>query len=116
VESAQVATGSAGGFARAVVRLGRLTPADVRVELIPIESDVPGAAPPVEHRLFSVLNYGNGCFLFEAPLPQGDWSGAHDWVIHVHPSEAIDEPRVERRVRASFASDARALPHGRRAP
>ena len=103
VESAQVTPGAAGGCARAVVQLGRLTPADVRVELVPIGSGVADVGSRVEHRLFSIQDYGNGCFLFEGPLAQRDTREAHDWLIHVHPSEAIDEPRVEYRFRGSSA-------------
>ena len=99
VECAQISTGGVSDCARAVVQLGRLTPADVRVELMPSEPEGPEAAPPAERRMFSIQSYDNGCFLFEASLPQGVTAHVHDWLIHVHPHEAVDEPRVEYHLR-----------------
>jgi hypothetical protein len=99
VESAQISSGDVADCARAVIQLGGLTPADVRVELMPIEPEVPHAARPAEHRMFSSHAYDNGCFVFEASLPTDDTTQMHDWSIHVHPHEAVDEPRVEYRFR-----------------
>lgn len=99
VESAQIAPGGTGDCARAVIQLGGLTPADVRVELMPISPELSSTDSPAEHRMFSSHAYDNGCFVFEAPLPTGDTAQMHDWSIHVHPHEAADEPRVEYRFR-----------------
>ena len=99
VESAQISPGGPADCARAVIQLGGLTPADVRVELMPISPEVPHADRPAEHRMFSSHAYDNGCFVFEASLPTGDTPQMHDWSIHVHPHEAVDEPRVEYRFR-----------------
>lgn len=103
VESAEVTPGPDGASARAVVQLGRLTPADVRVELMPLASGVTDAASHAMHRLFSSQDYCNGCFVFEALLPRSSTTLAHDWLLHVHPSEAIHEPRVEYRFRSASA-------------
>jgi hypothetical protein len=82
-----------------VIQLGGLTPADVRVELMPIDPELPRADRSTEHRMFSSHAYDNGCFVFEASLPTGDTAQLHDWAILVHPHEAADEPRVEYRFR-----------------
>jgi hypothetical protein len=100
VESVQVTSGLAGELARAVVQLGGLAPADVRVELMPAGA---GTAPLLaghdEERMFSIHALDNGCFVFEATLPHRDTGQPEEWLIHVHPSEALEEPRVEHRFR-----------------
>ena len=111
VESAQISSSGACDCARAVIQLGGLTPADVRVELMPIDPAVPPAARPAEHRMFSSHAYDNGCFVFEAPLPRGDTAQMHDWLIHVHPHEAVDEPRVDYRFRTPAVEGARPRPN-----
>jgi hypothetical protein len=76
------------------VQLGGLTPADVRVELMPLGPEGPDTATPAEHRLYSSQALGNGCFVFDATFPPSD-APAQEWLVHVHPSEAVEEPRVE---------------------
>lgn len=96
VESVQVAPTDAGERARALVQLGRLTPADVRVELF--AAGAADATPTAQHgelRMFSTQSYDNGAFVFEAILPPGDAARPREWRIHVHPSEASEEPRVQ---------------------
>jgi hypothetical protein len=96
VKSAHVTPDIAGQCARAVVQLGGLTPADVRVELMPAGATGGSVATPSdERRMFSCQALGNGCFVFETALPHRDVARVHEWLIHVHPSEGLDEPRVE---------------------
>ena len=96
VESADVAPGAGGHlYAHAVVQLGGLRPADVRVELVRI-----GAGTAAERRMFSDQSYDNGAFVFETSVARTDVSRADHWVIHVHPAEAVDEPQVEFRIPA----------------
>ena len=51
--------------------------------------------------MFSSFAYDNGCFLFEASIARDEAARVHDWLIHVHPPEAVDEPRVTYHFRAS---------------
>ena len=101
VESVDVRPGPAGEHARALVQLGGLTPADVRVELFAAEApaDMP-TEQQCQLRMCSTQSYDNGRFVFEATLPAGDEVRAREWMIHVHPSEAFDEPRVHYRFRS----------------
>ena len=101
VESVQVTPGPDVECARAVVQLGGLAPADVRVELKPAGSGVAGRGPaPDERRMFSSQALENGCFVFEARLPHRDGARPQDWLIHVHPREALEDLRVEYRFRS----------------
>jgi hypothetical protein len=102
VESAQVTAGVTGECARVLVQLGGLTPADVRVELTPLCREEPDAAAHAEHRMFSSQSYHNGCFVFETRLPAYE-AALQEWLVLVHPSEAVDEPRVEHRFRGAAA-------------
>jgi len=95
VETARITPGTSGDCASVVVQLGGLTPADVRVELM---KAVPPSGPSAEYRLFSSHALGNGSFVFEARLPRSDTAKTPEWLIHVHPSEAISEPKVEYRL------------------
>jgi hypothetical protein len=97
VTSAEITTGATAACARAILQLGGLTRADVRVELMPAEpAEGPVTTPHEgERRMFSELALANGCFVFETTLPHRDSAAPRDWLIHVHPSEAIDEPRVD---------------------
>ena len=61
--------------------------------------------------MFSSQAYDNGCFVFEAALPPGDTAQKHDWMIHVHPHEAVDEPRVEYHLRTPPVDSARPRPN-----
>ncbi len=98
VELVQVTSDAAGERARAFVQLGGLTPADVRVELVRTRSGAtPAPATHEEHRMFSSHALGNGGFVFEAGLPDHDASKPEEWLIRVHPSETLEEPRVEYR-------------------
>ena len=100
VKDVQVTKSAAGDRVRALVELGCLTPADVRVELTRAGSGAADVAMPAGgHRLFSSQGYGNGCFVFDTTVPAGTTSRGRDWVIHVHPTEALEEPRVEYRLR-----------------
>lgn len=90
VKSAEIARTGGPDRARAVIHLGRLTPADVRVELVPGEPSVADVAPPAPRRMFSSCAYGNGCFVFEAALTPADVAHVHDWMLHVHPRGAIE--------------------------
>jgi len=98
--SVKVTPTDAGERACAVVQLGGLTPADVRVELFAAEA---GEGTPAQHgqlRMFSIQAYDNGCFVFDAGLPPGDSAQPREWMLHVHPSEALEEPRVQYRFRS----------------
>jgi hypothetical protein len=48
----------------------------------------------------SSQGFGNGCFVFDTTLPPHDVAQPHEWLIHVHPTEALEEPRVEHRFRS----------------
>src|SRR5688500_19737891 len=67
VESVHVAPGPSGDRAHALVQLGGLAPADVRVELI--STSPADSAEREERRMCSIQAYGNGCGVFEATLP-----------------------------------------------
>lgn len=95
VESTSVTRGASGECATAVVQLGGLVPADVRVELVSVHDARSASPPPVERRMACSHALDNGSFVFEVTLPPHD-GVAREWVIHVHPAEALDEPRVER--------------------
>jgi hypothetical protein len=95
VESAQVTRGATSDCVRAVVQLGGLTPADVRVEIVPASQ----GGGSTGFRLFSSHALGNGCFVFEATVPERDVAKASEWAVRIRPTEAIDEPQVEFRFR-----------------
>ena len=98
VESVQLKAGATGDCACALVQLGGLTPADVRVEIMPAGSGGGTTADAREvRRMFSSHALANGCFMFEVTLPHRDSAAPEEWLIHVHPSEALEEPRVEYR-------------------
>jgi hypothetical protein len=98
VESALLTTSPAGDHGHAVVQLGGLTPADVRVELIPLAPELADHSPAGGYRLFSSQAYGNGCFVFEVALPSGSAARDGEWLVHVHPVEADEGTRVEFRL------------------
>ena len=101
VESVRVVPTAGAERASALVQLGGLTPADVRVELF--EYDATEGKPAALHdqlRMFSTRTYDNGCFVFDVSLPAGDPARPREWMIHVHPSEALEEPRVLFRFRS----------------
>ena len=95
VFSVTVTPTEVGEQARALVQLGGLTPADVRVELFAAGADERAPEQHDELRMFSTQAYGNGCFVFDARLPPGDSARPREWTVHVHPSEAVEEPRVQ---------------------
>ena len=95
MESALLTTSPQGDHGHAVVQLGGLTPADVRVELIPLDPELADHSPRGGYRLFSSQAYGNGCFVFEVALPAGSADRGGEWVFHVHPVEADVGTRVE---------------------
>jgi len=98
--SVKIMPTDAGERARAVVQLGGLSPADVRVELLAAEAAEGAPAKDRQRRMFSTQAYGNGCFVFDAAVPPGDSARAREWMLHVHPSEAFEEPRVQYRFRS----------------
>ncbi len=72
---------------RAIVQLGTLTPADVRVIAGPAAQSVGNAA--VERlRLMSVRSHHNGAVVFEAAAAPGD-AGARDFVVTVRPAPRL---------------------------
>jgi hypothetical protein len=103
VESALLTTSPAGDHGHAVVQLGGLTPADVRVELLPLDPALAERSPRGGYRLFSSQAYGNGCFVFEVALPAGSADQGGEWIVHVHPTEADEDTRVEFRVQPRVA-------------
>jgi len=103
VRSVRVTPTETGERARALVQLGGLTPADVRVELFAAGSAEAAPAHHGQFRMFSTQAYGNGCFVFEAGLPPTDGARLREWTVHVHPSEAVEELRVQYRFRSGAA-------------
>lgn len=97
VESVQIMAGAAGDCVHALVQLGGLVPADVRVEVMPVGAEGVAADSRGERRMFSSHALANGCFVFDVSLPHHDSAEPQEWLIHVHPSEALEEPRVEHR-------------------
>jgi hypothetical protein len=95
VDAVEVIPGPGGARARAIVQLGGLAPADVRVELVSLASGKATTTPPDDRRMHCNHPLGNGAFVFDATLPPHDVTRRTEWVIHVHPAEALDEPRVE---------------------
>ena len=79
---------------RAVVRLGRLAPADVHVELRP-----GGDGVGVDRAMWSALAYDNGCYLFEATLAHEDLADVAEWFVRVRPRAALPAPVVLERLR-----------------
>jgi len=103
VDSVQVVPMDAGKRLRALVQLGGLAPADVRVELVPATEAEDERIGTHEGRwMFSSHSLANGCFAFDVTLPLGDSALPDEWVIHVHPIEAHEEPRVEHRFRVDW--------------
>jgi hypothetical protein len=88
-------TSADGDHGHVVVQLGGLTPADVRVELIPVDAELAEHCPRGGYRLFSSQAYGNGCFVFEVALPSGSADRGSEWIVHVHPVDADEGTRVE---------------------
>jgi hypothetical protein len=72
---------------RAIVHLDGLTPADVRVLLLPITvlaDDAPSGEPIA--RLWSVRSLANGSYVFEASVPAGKLAGPRQLKVHVGPA------------------------------
>lgn len=95
VDAVEVIPGPGGERARAIVQLGGLAPADVRVELVSPALGEARATPADDRRMHCNHPLGNGAFVFDATLPPHDATRRTEWVIHVHPAEALHEPRVE---------------------
>lgn len=83
---------------RAVVRLGRLAPADVRVELHP-DAGTRDAPRGAGRAMWSALAYDNGCYVFEATLAGEDVADVAEWVVRVRPRAALAAPDVLHRLR-----------------
>lgn len=95
VDSVELVPGPSGWRARAVVQLGGLVPADVRVELLSPSTGPASSARVGEPRMTCNHGLGNGAFVFDITLPPQEQGRPQEWMIHVHPAEALDEPRVE---------------------
>lgn len=95
VDSVELVPGPSGWRACAVVQLGGLVPADVRVELLSPTAGRPSSARVDEPRMTCNHALGNGAFVFDITLPPQEQGRPQEWTIHVHPAEALDEPRVE---------------------
>ena len=105
VDSVEIIPGPGSERIRAVVQLGGLVPADVRVEVVsPVVGPVSSMA--VHERMSCDHALGNGAFVFESTLSPSAHAGPTEWLIHVHPAEAREEPRVERH----FSRAGRAAP------
>ena len=83
VDVLEVVPSPRGRRVRAVVQLGGLSPADVRVELLPAP---PGGGPA--RRTWSSQTYGDGRFVFEAELDAADAADAANatWEVYVRPA------------------------------
>ena len=94
VRGLDFATTRFGQHARAVVQLTGLLPADVHVELLRADEEIPCCA--WDRRMWSTQSYDNGCFVFEAPVDVAD-RRCHAWLVRVH--DALDDrgPCAERR-------------------
>jgi len=100
VDSAQVLPSPSGKRATAVVALGGLVPADVRVELVSSEA-TPGSSPLVRERMTCDHALGNGAFVFELTLHRYEAAAPSEWLIHVHPVEALVQLRFEHSFRSA---------------
>ena len=105
VDVVEVGPAPNGRRVRAVVRLGGLSPADVRVELLRAGATAGGSSRAQVRRMWSTQSYANGSFVFEALLP-GDGRPADGWQVRVRPADA-PYPSPARRPLA----DARPEPH-----
>jgi hypothetical protein len=74
---------------RAVVQLGALAPADVRVTVRQPAANL-GAARETPVRLWSAQSYRNGSFVFEASTNASDIADSADLLVSVEPSPARD--------------------------
>lgn len=101
VTSAQISREQGVDCARAVIQLAGLTPADVRVELVPTKPSLADAVAPAERRMFSSYPYDNGCFVFEASLSPRDVALVREWSIHVHPRDGGARSPVSYHMRRS---------------
>ena len=72
---------------RAVVQLGTLTPADVRVTAAPTAEDVETAAEQL--RLVSVRSHHNGAVVFEAAAPPRTMRTTTALVVRVSPAPRL---------------------------
>lgn len=77
--------GDRGALVRAVVQLGGLTPADVRVALSPASGGV-DAACEGGSAMWSSASYDNGAFVFEGAAPPRE-PGDDEWLVCVRPVE-----------------------------
>jgi hypothetical protein len=100
VDSAQVLPTPSGRRVTAVVALGGLVPADVRVELVSSKA-IPGSSPLVHERMTCDHALGNGAFVFELTLPRHEGAAPSEWLIHVHPVEALVRLRIEHSFRSA---------------
>ena len=75
----------------AVVRLGRLTPADVRVCLMPVTAGLDDDSTMADaDRLWSTACYDTGVYRFEADVPIARLQRAERMKVHVALSERPD--------------------------
>lgn len=96
----------------AVVQLGRLLPADVRVELEPdVRHDHDDAAPI---RMGGVRSLRNGVFVFEARITPEQATAGTSLAVQVQPVAPPDDvARIAERppIRRSFRFDESGVPH-----
>jgi hypothetical protein len=108
IDVVEAEPGARGCRVRAVVDLGDLAPADVRVGLGPAEvaGTEPCAAHRDEERMWSSHAYDNGRVVFERVVAPGE-DAAGEWVVCVHPAHELPgRPVVYRlRVEAPAAPD-----------
>lgn len=96
---------------RAVIDLGALMPADVRVGLGPANAVGPCGAHRDDGRMWSSHAYDNGRVVFERMVPPGEDATAGEWVVCVHPAYELPGRPVMYRLRGAAAE-----PEDRRAP
>lgn len=99
VESVAVVSTSAGRRVHAVIQLGGLEPADVRVELTPASGTAAEMQIAGDARMCSTQSYENGAFVFEsAPLPV-ETVPAADWMMRVQARDSRAAQPLEHKFR-----------------
>jgi hypothetical protein len=88
---------------RAVIDLGDLMPADVRVGLGPADAVDPCAACRDDGRMWSSHAHDNGRVVFERVVPPGEDAAAGEWVVCVHPAHELPGRPVVYRLRFEAA-------------
>ena len=94
----EVVPDSGGRRVRAVVQLGALAPADVRVELL-LTSRAREAPRDGGRPMWSTQSYDNGCYVFEATIARDDLAADGDWLVRVSPRAVLPLADLLHRVR-----------------